>query len=109
MERTEEESVRGCQVGVVVWIQIRVVLVGKLVPNSEFWEHIIVPAGGHTVVTNGSKTEEVKNLATEEGVGMRLCVMKEKPKHSRLVDYLDESNFIFVTTAYVGHGLMCHV
>ena len=32
---------------------------------------------------------------------MRLCVMNEKPKHSRLVDYLDESNFIFVTTAYV--------
>lgn len=90
-------------------IQHRVVLVGKLVPNSEFWEHIIIPAGGHVVVTNGSKTEEVKSLAAEEGIGMRLCVMKEKPKHSRLVDYLDESNFIFVTTAYVGLKWMRHV
>ena len=53
------------------------------------------------VVTSGSKTEDVKNLVAEEGEGMRLCVMNEKPKHSRLVDYLDESNFIFVTTAYV--------
>ena len=43
---------------------------GKLVPNSEFWEHIIIPAGGHVVVTNGSKTEEVKSLAAEEGIGM---------------------------------------
>ena len=109
MEGAEEEGVRGRQVSTIACIQNRVVLVGKLVPNSEFWEHIIIPAGGHVVVTNGSKTEEVKSLAAEEGIGMRLCVMKEKPKHSRLVDYLDESNFIFVTTAYVGLKWMRHV
>ena len=74
---------------------------GKLKPDCELWKHIIIPAGGHVVVTSGSKTEDVKNLVAEEGEGMRLCVMNEKPKHSRLVDYLDESNFIFVTTAYV--------
>lgn len=53
-------------------------------------------------VTQGSTTVQVKELAAEEGEGMRLCVVPMEMQETRLIRYVKERQFQCVSSEYVG-------